>query len=258
MFTNNSTITRVSKFVVIGLALGSLTACNAVQRALDVGKEPELAKIENPVDKPGYEPITLPMPAPESAVHHSNSLWRNGARHFFKDQRASRVGDILTVVIDVEDEADFSNSATRTRNNTEDSQVTSLLGFQNKLQTFLKILPSGVDPTDLVNIASALSNAGTGTTEREETVEITMAAIVTQVLPNGNMVISGKQELRVNYDVRSVMVSGVVRPGDISNSNTIQHTQIAEARIAYGGRGQLMDVVQPRYGHQILDIVMPF
>jgi flagellar L-ring protein precursor FlgH len=121
-----------------------------------------------------------------------------------------------------------------------------------------KILPEGVNPNSLVSLGSSSKSIGSGEVDRSETITMTIAAVVTQILPNGNMVIWGHQEVRVNFEVRELMVDGVIRPEDISSSNTIKHTQIAEARIAYGGRGQLTDVQQPRYGQQVLDIILPF
>jgi len=186
----------------------------------------------------------------------SNSLWRQGARAFFKDQRAARVGDILTVVININDQATFDNETERTRENTEDSDVTNLFGLESQLEK--RLLPEAFDPASALSLGSTSKSKGVGKVDRSEELSLTVAAIVTQVLPNGNLVIQGRQEVRVNFEVRELLIAGVVRPEDITATNQIQHTQIAEARISYGGRGQLTDVQQPRYGQQVLDILFPF
>ena len=195
------------------------------------------------------------MPAPTAASHMPNSLWRQGARAFFKDQRAARVGDILTVVIGINDKAKFNNTTTRSRTNSDDSDVTNLFGLESQLG---RVFPQAINPASIVSLGSANSSKGVGTVDRKEELSLTIAAIVTQVLPNGNLVIQGRQEVRVNFEVRELLIAGVVRPEDISAANTINQTQIAEARISYGGRGQLTDVQQPRYGQQVLDILLPF
>ncbi|GAK44737.1 flagellar L-ring protein [Tepidicaulis marinus] len=246
---------RLRTGLAVALMGASLAACSAADRLANVGKPPPLNPIENPASQPGYKPVTMPMPAPEQVVYQPNSLWRSGSRAFFKDQRASRVGDILTVNIDITDRARVNNSTTRTRSNSEDANVGALLGYESALG---KILPEAVDPDNLAEFGSDSSSQGTGTVNRREEVTLTVAAVVSQVLPNGNLVIEGRQEVRVNFEVRELLIAGVVRPEDISATNTIQHTQIAEARVSYGGRGQLTDVQQPRYGQQVYDIIMPF
>ena len=243
-----------------GMAVAILTSltigCSAVDRISEIGERPPLRPIENPGEKSAVTKVSMPMPAPTSPLHLANSLWRPGARAFFKDQRAARVGDILTVVVNIDEEADLSNSTTRSRKFAEDSDITGLLGYQTSLG---RVLPQALtNGADIVNLSNSNSNTGTGTVAREEEITFQIAAVVTQLLPNGNMVIYGHQEIRVNFELRELTVAGVVRPEDISSANIIQHTQIAEARFAYGGRGQLTDVQQPRYGAQVLDIILPF
>ena len=245
------------RLTAVVAAVSALSACNAMQRMAEVGAEPKLANIENPVEQPNYQPVSMPMPAPQAVSPNPNSLWRPGARAFFKDQRAAEVGDILTVKIDISSEkAKLSNSTTRTRGDvSETANLTSFLGYENALGD---VLPESVDPTSLIDLGSDSSYTGDGEIDREETVNLSVAAVVTQVLPNGNLVIAGRQEIRVNYELRQINLRGVIRPQDITSSNTIQWDQIAEARIAYGGRGTISDVQQPRYGQQIYDIIFPF
>jgi flagellar L-ring protein precursor FlgH len=244
------------RLVVSAALVTSLSACNMFDRISEVGSEPSLRPIENPAEKPGMSTVQMPMPAPETPLHLANSLWRPGSRAFFKDQRAARVGDLLTVVVNMDEKAEISNETKRSRSNSENVDLNGFLGYQGSLNRILpQALTSG---TDIVDLGSASSNSGLGSVDREESITFQVAAVVTQVLPNGNLVIYGHQETRVNFEVRELTVAGVVRPEDISSSNTIQHTQIAEARFAYGGRGQLTDVQQPRYGHQVLDIFLPF
>ncbi|MBX3447712.1 MAG: flagellar basal body L-ring protein FlgH [Parvibaculaceae bacterium] len=239
-----------SRFAAIILLGATLAACNAPDRLSNIGKAPDLAPI-------GTTPptVTMPMPQPEHVVYQPNSLWRSGSRAFFRDQRAARVGDILTVNINITDSAKVNNTTKRSRANSESAGVNNLFGYESYLG---KVFPDAVDNTSLADLGSTSSNAGTGSVDRREQVDLTIAAVVTDVLPNGNLVIAGRQQVRVNFEVRDLLITGIVRPEDITNTNTIQHSQIAEARISYGGEGQISDVQQPRYGQQLLDIVMPF
>ncbi|MCW2308323.1 flagellar basal body L-ring protein FlgH [Rhodobium gokarnense] len=245
----------IRPFLLVALvgALG-LGGCGTADKLKNVGKEPALSPIENPQAMPGYRPVQMPMPQPIPVHYNSNSLWRSGNRNFFKDQRAQNVGDILTVKVAITDKAEFDNATERTRSAGEDFGAGGVVG-----SVLSKVfLPKGVDSSAAVNMTTESSHKGEGSVNRSEELETNVAAVVTQLLPNGNMVIEGRQEVRVNFEVRELVVAGVVRPEDIASDNTIESSKIAEARIAYGGRGQITDVQQPRYGQQVYDIVMPF
>jgi len=233
----------------------TLSACSTVDRVKNIGTPPPLTPTTNPATLHGREPIALPMPAPYREDNTSNSLWRTGGKSFFKDQRARRTGDIVTIVINIDDRARLDNSTERSRSNGEQAALPAFGGLEQKL---VELLPDGANAAQLVDLSSDSTSRGEGSVDRQEEVRLSVAAIVTDVLPNGNLVIAGRQEVRVNYEVRELTVTGVVRPEDIANTNTINHTQIAEARISYGGRGQITDVQQPRYGQQIYDMIFPF
>lgn len=235
-------------------ALLALTACGTTLDKLEqVGKQPEMDAVSNPHTKPDYKPMTWPMPNPEPpAPKYVNSLWQPGARAFFRDQRAQRVGDILRVKVEIQDKAQVDNESKRDRTGKEKVTVPNLLG--GKRGTLLPGLAS--DP--IFNIDGTTSQDGKGQITRQEKITTQVAASVTQILPNGNMVIEGSQEIRVNYELREVAIKGVIRPEDIGADNTIDSSQVAEARIIYGGRGQMTDLQQPRWGHQVIDILSPF
>lgn len=240
---------------VVVLASGLLAGCGAADRLANIGKAPALSAIENPTTQPGYKPVQMPMPEAVPVSYQPNSLWRSGARGFFKDPRARQVGDLLTVKVDITDRAEFENKTKRERVSTESANLNHVLGYEGYLK---KVLPGGVDPANAVTAGSVTSSEGEGTVDRKETLTTNVAAVVTQVLPNGALVIEGKQEIRVNFEVRELIVAGIVRTEDIDSDNTIASEKIAQARIAYGGRGQLTDVQQPRYGQQVMDVLLPF
>jgi flagellar L-ring protein precursor FlgH len=238
------------------IACLAAAGCTTVDRLNAVGQAPALTPINDPRDRDGDRIVTMPMPRQETQLRQANSLWASGARSFFKDQRASKIGDIVTVMIDISDKAELSNQTTRTRTSEEAANITNLLGLENTIAQ--KLLPEGFSPEAALDLGADSTATGQGSVNRKEKVELTVAAVVTQILPNGNLVIQGHQEVRINFELRELSVSGIVRPEDISFMNEIKHSQIAEARIAYGGRGQLSDVQQPRYGQQIVDILFPF
>src|SRR5580698_2072513 len=225
--------------------------CSSIDRLSQIGEKPKLTAMEDPTAQPGYKPVQMPMPKPEAVSFNANSLWRNGSRSFFKDQRAHQIGDLLTVTVNITDQANFANETQRSRTTTEDSGITAFLG--SNLLTGKTALPGRLLTAD-----ATASSDGKGSVQRQESLTTNIAAVVTQLLPNGNMVVEGKQEIRVNFEMRELIVAGIVRPEDIQSDNTIDSSKIAQARIAYGGRGQIMDIQQPRYGQQVMDVLLPF
>src|SRR5271156_2896409 len=229
-------------------AFGS--GCSTFDGLKVLANPPPLTPIDNPTTKPGYKPVQMPMPTPQPVTYNPNSLWRNGSRAFFNDQRAHIVGDILTVKVNINDTAEFQDQTQLNRSTTEDSAVTNFIGANTITNPAKAVLPGALLTTN-----GQSSTDGKGTVNRQESLLTNMAAVVTQMLPNGNLVIEGKQEIRVNFEIRELIVAGVVRPEDIDSDNTIELPKIAEARIAYGGRGQITDFQQPPYGQQVMDVI---
>ncbi len=235
------------------------SGCSSAQfeRLENVGKMPPLQKTDDPTASLDYKPMSWPMPptAKFQEVRTANSLWSVDSRSFFKDLRARSVGDIVLVTVDIQDKAELDNKTERSRNASENVPIPSIYGLQKKIKG---VLPESTESDDLLNIESTTDTTGEGKIDREEKIQTQIAAVVVQVLPNGNMVIKGTQEIRVNFEVRQVTVEGVIRPQDISPDNTIRSSQVAEARISYGGRGHITDVQQPRIGQQVFDVLSPF
>ena len=244
------------KFISAVLIAASLSGCATVSELSNVGKPPGLTPIGDPqMDASGRRHVVMPMPQQPSTQSSSNSLWQSGARQFFSDPRASKIGDILTVNILIDDKAQLNNSSSRNRTSSQSGGVSKFFGLENLPG---KILPAGFDPAKMVETESAGNFAGTGQVNRQEKITLTVAALVTQVLPNGNLIVAGRQEVRVNNEIRELLVSGIVRPQDINSTNMVQHTQMAEARISYGGRGQNSQYQAPPIGQQVLGIINPF
>jgi flagellar L-ring protein precursor FlgH len=237
------------------LATLVLAGCGNLERLSEIGSPPRMTATANPTQDKSWKPVTMPMPRPAAVAATPDSLWMAGSRSFFKDQRASRVGDIVTVVVNMTDSAALGNATVANRTGTENLGIPDLLGLQHTLS---RMIGKGADLTNIVSATGSGAATGTGTIARNETVLLRVAGTVTQVLPNGNLAIVGRQEMRVNSELRELVLSGVIRPEDIASDNTVQHDRMAEARISYGGRGQLTDMQTARYGEQILDLVSPF
>lgn len=197
----------------------------------------------------------LPLRVEASTPTDDASLWSGARQSLLGDRRAIQQGDILTVVIEIDEEAEISNATDRSRSGSETLGIPSLFGLPQRLD---RKLPTGATLSDAVSINSSSNSSGDGSVKRNEKLTLRVAATIIDVLPNGVLSIAGSQELRVNFEMRELLVSGYVRPEDISRKNEITYDKIATARVSYGGRGQITDVQQPRLGQQALDIILPY
>lgn len=200
---------------------------------------------------------SAPFPAAGTALRSQDraSLWGAGRESLFGDRRAQARGDIMTVVIEIDDSANISNASGRSRSGSENLSINSLFGIPQRIDP---ALPTGATLADAADVNSSSASSGQGNVSRTEQLTLRVAATVTEVLPNGVLRIQGTQEVRVNFEIRELTITGYVRPEDITRQNEITYDKIAAARISYGGRGQISDVQQPRYGQQAADILLPF
>lgn len=224
-------------------------------RLPEVGKAPDFSPLEGTYQHQAMYSNFLPEETPLNGPTDASSLWTSGRQSLFGEQRAARRGDILTVVIQIDEKAEISNSSGRNRSGGETMAIPSLMGIPEQLND---ALPGGASMNDAVSTNSKSSYKGDGSVARKEKLTLRVAATVVEELPNGVLRIEGEQEVRVNFELRELLVSGYVRPADITRQNEITYDKIAGARISYGGRGQISDVQQPRYGQQISDILLPF
>ena len=234
--------------LMIAVALCALAGCTF--NPDEVGRAPSLSPVGA-----GLTPERVPIrtsPKPEPVYRRGNSLWQDASANLYSDPRAARIGDLLTVKIQIKDKATLDNTSNRSRKSNGDLDA----NFAYDLTLPGSAIAGSGSFTP--SITSETKTDSEGGIKRSETINLLVAAVVTNVLPNGNLVISGTQEVRVNFEVRILQVSGIVRPGDISTDNAISYDRIAEARISYGGRGRITEIQQPGWGQQIIDALAPY
>lgn len=235
------------------MAVLFLTAgCTGLDR---VGKAPDFTPLEGSYAHHAMYSTPLPRGSDQSGPGTGSSLWSAGSSSLLGDRRAAQRGDILTVVIEIDDRAEISNATDRNRTGSSQMGIPSLLGIPQRLD---RRLPDGASMAEALETSSASAFSGDGSVARKERLKLRVAATVVEELPNGVLRIEGQQEVRVNFELRELVVSGYVRPADISRQNEIAYDRIAGARVSYGGRGQISDVQQPPWGQQVTDAVMPF
>ncbi|MFD3188821.1 flagellar basal body L-ring protein FlgH [Sedimentitalea sp. HM32M-2] len=239
----------------LSLALSGLVALGACGRMDHLGKPPSFSANTETSEHVAMLMPGLPLQTQPQRTVDRSSLWSGERQSLLGDRRAMTKGDILTVVIEIDEKAEISNDTKRSRDGSESLEVPQLLGLPQRLD---RRLPEGATSAELVDLGSKSETTGKGSVKRKEKLTLRVAATITDVLPNGVLAISGSQELRVNFELRELLVAGYVRPEDISRLNEVTYDKIASARVSYGGRGQITDVQQPRYGQQILDTVLPF
>ncbi|HIC66137.1 MAG: flagellar basal body L-ring protein FlgH [Paracoccus sp. (in: a-proteobacteria)] len=233
----------------LALALG---ACS---RAANIGRPPQLTSPREGEEFIAMTNPPLEIPVDSGRPEAAASLWAGTTSSLITDRRAATRGDILTVVIQIDDRAEISNSSGRSRAAGDKMSMPQMAGIPQRLANKL---PDGASFDNLADAKSSSTYKGSGNISRRDKLTLRVAATVTDRLPNGTLQIEGTQEVRVNYELRELTVSGFVRPGDIDRNNEIAYDRIAGARISYGGRGQITDVQQPRYGQQIADILLPY
>lgn len=236
-----------------GLALmAALTGCTRLE---NVGRAPAFEPQEGNYEHRAMASTPLPDVLDSKRGHEQASLWSRNRQSLLGDRRAMRQGDILTVVIEIDDSASISNASDRQRSGSESVSIPSLFGIPQRID---ERLPEGASMDDAVSTDSSSSYSGDGSVSRKEKLKLKIAATIVEEMANGVLRIQGNQEVRVNFELRELLVSGYVRPEDVSRNNEITYDKIAGARISYGGRGQISDVQQPRYGQQVADILLPF
>ncbi len=232
--------------------IGGLTACSSADH---LGKAPSFSPMMESREHSAMVYPGLPETVERRSLVDDSSLWRRDRKSLLGDRRALQRGDIMTVVIEINDKAEISNTTSRSRDGSDNVSIPDFLGVPQRL---IKQWPEGSDPSKPIGLSSSSDSKGDGSVKRKEKLTLRVAATIVEVLPNGVLAIEGTQEVRVNFEMRELLVNGYVRPEDISRQNEITYDKIASARISYGGRGQITDMQQPRYGRQILDAVLPF
>lgn len=237
------------------LGIAAMIILGACGRTDHMGKPPSFSPANETQEHVAMLWQGLPVEAQRQRAVDGSSLWSGEQNSLLGDRRAMKRGDILTVVLDLDETAEIENESERSRSGTESLTVPQLLGLPQRLD---ERLPEGATSANAVDLGSSSKSSGNGSVSRSEKLELRVAATVVDVLPNGVLAISGTQELRVNFELRELLVTGYVRPQDISRKNEITYDKIASARVSYGGRGQISDMQQPRYGQQVLDAILPF
>ncbi|MGC1504520.1 MAG: flagellar basal body L-ring protein FlgH [Sulfitobacter sp.] len=234
--------------ITLALPLVTLMGCAQLEEnrnpevsnlVLDPSSMNEVNRISVPMAPP---PIKLPPKRAEAA-----SLWSTTTTSYFTDRRATDVGDLVTVLIEIDDRAQLQNKSGRSRGSKQEVGDPDILNFD--LST---------NSGSILDLESSSESNGEGSIRRNEAISLRVAALIIEKLPNENYVIAGRQEVKVNSELRELRIAGIIRGADINVNNTIDYDKVAEARISYGGRGQISAVQSPRIGEDVLEVILPY
>lgn len=243
----------MNKVLQVFLLAAFVVGCSGANELKTAIAGPQLSAVEN-LKTPEEGLVKTPMPQATTEQPNLNSLWQPGARSFFKDQRASRPGDILTVVVNINDSANMNNATQKQRDSQNKGNLAKLAGAETGLYKYFP----GITPGNVFSTQRNPSHSGKGTVNRLEQIKIEVAAMVVRLLPNGNLIIKGEQEILVNSELRKLHVSGIISKADIEPGNIVNSKRISQARIYYGGEGEIQDVQQDKWGNKIIEALMPF
>lgn len=243
-----------SRLCLLLIIILFLAGCSIFRQLREVGNPPKINEV-NIYDKEELKALTSKKNGHANSTVASNSLWTpNSKTFFFRERKAKEVGDILKIKVVIQDEAKLDNKTSKSRSSGTDLGIKNLFGLEKQVARKNK----DIDPSKLIGLGSSSKGSGDGKIDRKETIKTTVAATIVKVLASGNLVIKGSQEIRVNFELREITIAGIVRPEDIGSDNSVELGQIAEARVSYGGRGQITQYQQDPYGKQVLDIISPF
>ncbi|MFO7749085.1 MAG: flagellar basal body L-ring protein FlgH [Desulfobacteraceae bacterium] len=234
--------------VLTGLALVLfLSGCAAVEE-----KDPRQVLPRGMSDQPALQPQYATIPPAEG------SLWTETSDPLFEDTKARTPGDTLVVDIVENSSSSMDVNTETSRESSMDIGVPNFFGQMRQFEALPNPTSKGMLADKLVGTRYNNDFKGEGTSDRTGQVTASISARITEVLPNGNLAVFGKRAMKVNSEVQYIVVSGIVRPQDITSDNRVQSTYLADSTIEYFGRGALADKQKPGWGTRVFDNLWPF
>jgi len=238
---------KITTTFLVSMALFVITGCAT-------GSKHTIAESYTyPNDTPpvlqAYQPI----------IREEGSLWSEARGiSLYPDKRARKIGDIVIIRIVEDPEAKLKANTSTSRSSGVDASQLEFLGYMKALAESNKRLAQNPGTDNLITAALGMNFDGQGSSDRNGHIKAYISATVEMLLPNGNLFIKGKREIRVNHETQYLTLSGIIRPEDIGPDNEISSVYVADARIGYAGTGPVADKQKPGWLGRIVDHVWPF